>query len=47
MSQAGITKEELKKYPAKVFEVLGGDITADLAPLSKEDYLEIFENAYC
>lgn len=47
MSQAGITKEELKKYPAKVFEVLGGDITADLVPLSKEDYLEIFENAYC
>mgnify|MGYP001099515681 FL=1 len=40
-------KEELKKYPAKVFEVLGGDITADLVPLSKEDYLEIFENAYC
>lgn len=47
MSQAGITKEELKKYPAKVFEVLGGDITADLMPLSEKDYLEIFENAYC
>lgn len=29
MSDEGITKEELKKYPAKVHEVLGGDITAD------------------
>lgn len=47
MSQAGITKEELKKYPAKVFEVLGGDITADLMSLTEKDYLEIFENAYC
>ena len=47
MSQAGITKEELKKYPAKVFEVLGGDITADLVTFSEQDYLKIFENAYC
>lgn len=46
MSEEGITKEELKKYPAKVHEVLGGDITADPLNLSDEDYLEIFENAY-
>lgn len=47
MSQIGITKEELKKYPAKVFEVLGGDITADLVTFSEQDYLKIFEKAYC
>ena len=46
MSDAGITREELKLYPAKVHEVLGGDITADPLPLSDADYLEIFENAY-
>jgi len=46
MSDAGITKEELRLYPAKVHEVLGGDITADPLPLSDEDYLEIFERAY-
>ncbi len=47
MSDEGITREELKKYPAKVHEVMGGDITADPLPLSDEDYLAIFENAYC
>lgn len=47
MSEEGITREELKLYPAKVHEVLGGDITADPLPLSDADYLEIFENAYC
>lgn len=47
MSEEGITREELKSYPAKVHEVLGGDITADPLPLSDEDYLTIFENAYC
>ena len=46
MSDEGITKEELKAYPQKVHEVLGGDITADPLPLSDEDYLTIFENAY-
>lgn len=46
MSEDGITKEELKQYPAKVHEVLGGDITADPLPLSDEDYLEIYENAW-
>ena len=46
MSDAGITKEELKLYPAKVHEVLGGDITADPLPLSDADYLAIFEGAY-
>ena len=47
MSEEGITREELKQYPAKVHEVLGGDITADPLPLSDADYLAIFENAYC
>lgn len=46
MSDDGITKEELKQYPAKVHKVLGGDITADPLPLSDEDYLTIYENAW-
>lgn len=46
MSDAGITKEELKLYPAKVHQVLGGDNDADPLPLSDEDYLEIYEEAY-
>jgi alcohol dehydrogenase len=46
MSDAGITKEELKLYPKRVHEVLGGDITADPLPLSDEDYLAIYEKAY-
>lgn len=46
MSNEGITEDELKKYPAKVHEVLGGDITADPLPLSDEDYLTIYQHAY-
>ena len=46
MSDAGITEEELKLYPAKFHEVLGGDITADPLPLSDEDYLTIYRNAW-
>lgn len=46
MSEEGITKEELKKYPVKVHEVLGGDITADPLLLSDDDYLAIFEAAW-
>lgn len=46
MSEAGITKEELKLYPQRVHEVLGGDITADPLPLSDADYLDIYEKAY-
>lgn len=46
MSDEGITADELEKYPAKVHEVLGGDITADPLPLSDADYLTIFRNAY-
>ena len=46
MSDECITKEELKRYPSKVHEVLGGDITADPLPLSDDDYLTIFENAW-
>ena len=46
MSDDGITADEIKLYPAKVHEVLGGDITADPLPLSDADYLEMFEKAY-
>ena len=46
MSDAGITYEELEQYPAKLHEVLGGDITADPLPLSDDDYLTIYRNAY-
>lgn len=46
MSDEGITKEELKLYPAKVHEVKGGNIEADPLPLSDEDYLAIFESAW-
>ncbi len=46
MSEEGITEEELKLYPAKVHEVMGGDITADPLPLTDDDYLTIFRNAY-
>lgn len=46
MSDAGITKDELKKYPKRVHEVLGGDIMADPLPLSDADYLSIYEKSY-
>ena len=46
MSDAGITEEELELYPAKLHEVLGGDITADPLPLSDEDYLGIYERSF-
>jgi len=46
MSEAGISREELKKYPAMVHQVLGGDITADPLPLSAADYLSIYEKSY-
>ena len=46
MSDEGISYEELDKYPEKIHEVLGGDITADPLPLSYEDYLTIYRNAW-
>lgn len=46
MSDYGITREELQKYPKRVHEVLGGDITADPLPLSDEDYLAIYEKSF-
>lgn len=46
MSDAGITKDELKLYPKRIHEVLGGDITADPLPLTDKDYLEIYERSY-
>ena len=46
MSEVGITKEEIKKWPKRIREVLGGDITADPLPLSDEDYLGIYERSF-
>ena len=46
MSDYGITPDELKTFPQKMHEVLGGDITADPLPLSNEDYLTIYEQSY-
>ena len=46
MSDVGITKEEIKKWPKRIREVLGGDITADPLPLSDEDYLGIYERSF-
>ncbi|MCH1939714.1 iron-containing alcohol dehydrogenase [Holdemania massiliensis] len=46
MSEVGITQAELKLYPQKIHEVLGGDITADPLPLSDQDYLEIYKKSY-
>lgn len=46
MSEAGITEEEIKLYPKRVHEVLGGDITADPLPLSDDDYLEIYLKSF-
>lgn len=46
MSDVGITREELKKFPKHIHEVIGGDITADPLPLSDEDYLSIYEESY-
>ncbi len=46
MSEAGITEDELKLYPQRIHEVLGGDITADPLPLSDADYLEIYQKSY-
>ncbi|MCM1190660.1 MAG: alcohol dehydrogenase [bacterium] len=46
MSDDRITEEELKRYPQRIHEVTGGDITADPLPLSDADYLEIYRKAY-
>lgn len=46
MSDYGITPEEVKTWPPRMHEVLGGDITADPLPLSDEDYLKIYEQSY-
>lgn len=46
MSDAGITREEIKGWPKHIHEVLGGDITADPLPLSDEDYLGIYERSF-
>ena len=46
MSDAGITKDEMKKWPKHIHEVLDGNIDADPLPLSDEDYLGIYERSY-
>ena len=46
MSDYGITPDELKTFPQKMHEVLGGDLTADPLPLSDADYLTIYQQSY-
>lgn len=46
MSDYGITKEEIKKWPKRIHEVPGGDITADPLPLSDADYEHIYERSF-
>lgn len=46
MSDEGITLEEIKRYPSRIPEVMGGDITADPLPLSDADYLGMFERSF-
>lgn len=46
MSDAGISREELKGWPQRIHEVLGGDLTADPLPLTDDDYLGIYERSY-
>lgn len=46
MSDWGIKKDELEKWPKHIHEVLGGNNDADPLPLSDADYLEIYERSY-
>ena len=46
MSDAGITMEDIVKWPDRIREVLGGDITADPLILSDDDYLGIYKRSY-
>ena len=46
MSDHGITREEIGKWPQHIHEVLGGDLTADPLPLSDDDYLSIYLESY-
>lgn len=46
MSDEGITKDEIKLWPKRIHEVLGGDLNADPLPLSDEDYLGIYERSF-
>lgn len=46
MRKAGITREELKEYPAKVHEVIGGNIDADPLHLSDADYYGIYQRSF-
>ena len=46
MSDFGITRDELKTWPAMIHQVLGGDITADPLPMTDEDYLGIYERSF-
>jgi Alcohol dehydrogenase, class IV len=46
MSDYGISKDEIKTWPKRIHDVLGGDTTADPVKLSEEDYLYIFEKSF-
>ncbi len=46
MSDYGITRDELKTWPAHIHEVLGGDIEADPVHMTDADYLGIYERSF-
>ena len=46
MSDHGITRDEIGKWPQHIHEVLGGDLTADPLQLSDDDYLSIYLESF-
>ncbi len=46
MSDYGITRDELEKFPAIARQIGGGDISADPAPLTDADFLSIYQKSY-
>ena len=46
MSDYGITKDELSRYPAIARKIGGGDISADPLQLSDADFLSIYQKSF-
>lgn len=46
MSDYGVTRDELEKFPAIARQIGGGDISADPAPLTDADFLSIYQKSY-
>ena len=46
MSDHGIIRDEIGKWPQHIHEVLGGDLTADPLQLSDDDYLSIYLESF-